>query len=155
MATKSLILGLSSVLVPILSVAGFILGVISLQNIRRHPGMRGRGRSIGGIVASLILGPSAMVIIISAIVHAHTHVDMSKVQSQVKTLLQTEVRQQSGVTPDLAVTCPRSEPRKQGTVFDCTVTDTATGRQIQVEVRETDDSGDAIIDQLQPSSTSG
>ena len=60
MATTSLVFGLCSLLVPLLSIPGVILGIVSLHRISRRPGLSGQGRSIAGIVTSATLGPLAV-----------------------------------------------------------------------------------------------
>ncbi len=60
MATTSLVFGLCSLLVPLLSIPGIILGIVSLHRISRRPGLSGQGRSIAGIVTSATLGPLAV-----------------------------------------------------------------------------------------------
>ena len=146
MATTALILGLSSVLVPLLSIPGVILGVVSLRRIKRHPWLSGRGRSIAGIVTSLILGPLAAVGAVFVLVAASNHLDMSRVQSGVRSLLQTQVQQQSGILLDFQVRCPNSEPRQTGRVFYCAAVVTETGAQLTAEIRETDSHGDYLIE---------
>ena len=53
MAATSLVFGLCAILIPLLAVPGFILGVVSLRRIKGIPSLRGRGRSIAGIITSL------------------------------------------------------------------------------------------------------
>jgi hypothetical protein len=64
MATTSLVMGICSLVLPLLSIPGFILGLVSLRRIRRQPWLPGRGRSIGGIITSVILGPLAVIVLV-------------------------------------------------------------------------------------------
>ncbi len=145
MATTSLVMGVCSVLVPILSLPGLVLGVVSLRRIRRWPWLAGRGPSVAGIVTSLVLGPIGFAIFIPTFLGADRSENMGTVSSIVRSAVQAEVQAEIGTSPNLVVRCPSSEPKRAGTQFSCTVTATQTGRLITVDVRETDSRGDVII----------
>ena len=55
-ATAALCLGLASVLLPLLALAGIGMGLVSLNRSRRRPWVRGRARAYGAIAASVLLG---------------------------------------------------------------------------------------------------
>ncbi|MHB1533340.1 MAG: DUF4190 domain-containing protein [Acidimicrobiales bacterium] len=63
MATTSLVMGICSLLLPLLSIPGFILGLVSFRRLRRSPWPTSTGRSVGGIVTSLILGPLTVIMV--------------------------------------------------------------------------------------------
>jgi hypothetical protein len=68
MATTSLVFGLCSLLVPLLSIPGIVLGVVSLHRISRRPGLSGLRRSIAGIATSATLGPLTVFIVVLVLV---------------------------------------------------------------------------------------
>jgi len=68
MATTSLVFGLCSLLVPLLSIPGVILGIVSLRRISRRPGLSGTGRSVAGIATSATLGPLAVLVLVLVLV---------------------------------------------------------------------------------------
>jgi hypothetical protein len=68
MATTSLVFGLCSFLLPLLSIPGVILGIVSLRRISRRPGLSGTRRSIAGIATSTTLGPLAVLILVLVLV---------------------------------------------------------------------------------------
>jgi hypothetical protein len=70
-----LVFGLCSLLLPLLSIPGVILGAVSLRRIGRNPSLRGRESSIAGIITSLTLGPLAAVAAVIIIVAALNQVD--------------------------------------------------------------------------------
>jgi Domain of unknown function (DUF4190)/Domain of unknown function (DUF4333) len=145
MATTSLVLGICSILFPLLAIPGFILGIASLRRIKRLPSLSGRGRSIAGIVTSLVLGSLGFVAIAAFITGGNNQLSMSRVQSTVRSLLQTDVQQQTGIKPRVQVYCPSSEPRRNGTEFTCTVDVANPNEQYSTEVREVDSRGDFIV----------
>ncbi|MBV9660740.1 MAG: DUF4333 domain-containing protein [Acidimicrobiales bacterium] len=145
MAGVALGLGLGSLVIPLLSVPGLILGIKSLNRSKLQPWIGGRGRAIAGIVTSALLGPLMAIVLIVAVVNRIQHEDMGRVQALVSSMTKTQVQQVTGSTPNVSVQCPSSEPRKAGTTFSCTVTDLDNGRSIVVQVRETDNSGDVLV----------
>jgi hypothetical protein len=156
MATASLVFGVCSLLIPVLAVPGFILGVVSLRRIKRVPSLGGRGRSMAGIVTSLVLGTLGVAALVIFIVGGSSQLSMPRVQSGVRTLLQTDLQQQAGVHAHLQVQCPPSEPLRDGAVFTCDVRDVATNAQFTTEIRESDGHGDFIVGPLratQPASS--
>lgn len=144
-ASVALGLGIGSVLIPLLSIPGLILGIKSLRRTRREPWVPGRGRSIWAIVTSCVLGPIVATLAIVGIVNRLQHEDMHRVQSLISSAVSTTVQERTGIAPTLTVDCPSSEPRRAGTVFDCVVTDTSTGFSATFQVRETDSSGDVVF----------
>jgi hypothetical protein len=96
MATTSLVFGLCSILIPLLAVPGFILGVVSLRRIKTIPSLCGRGRSIAGIITSLVLGPLGFAAVVVFIAGGSNQLSMPRVQSTVRSLLQSDVQQLSG-----------------------------------------------------------
>lgn len=145
MASTSLGLGLGSLLMPLLTIPGLVLGIKSLALANRLPWVGGRGRAIAGIVTSLVLGPIVSLIVVLAVLNAAHHEDMSKVQGLVASMVRTQVQQATGTTPNVQVQCPSSEPRRSGVVFYCQVTNEDNGQSIALQVRETDSSGDVIV----------
>jgi uncharacterized protein DUF4190 len=63
-ATVSLIAGIATIIIPILAIPGLVFGIVSLRRIRRRPWMAGKGRSIAGIVCSVVLLPLGLAIFI-------------------------------------------------------------------------------------------
>jgi Domain of unknown function (DUF4333) len=88
------------------------------------------------------------VVAVLVVVGATDHLDMVRVQSSVRSLLQTQVQPRSGILSDLRVTCPGSEPKQAGRVFDCKIVVTETGAQFTAVVRETDSKGDLLVEQV-------
>jgi hypothetical protein len=150
MATASLVLGLCSLLLPLLLIPGFILGIVSLRRIRANPALGGRGRSIAGIVTSLVLGALSTLGVVALIIGATSRLDMNRVQSSVQSLVQSDVEQHFGVVPVIDVQCPNSEPRAVGTTFSCDVVVPKTGARFTTQLRETDSRGDFIVGTLEP-----
>ncbi len=145
-ATTSLVFGLCSILIPLLAVPGFILGVVSLRRIKGIPSLCGRGRSIAGIITSLVLGPLGFVAVVVFIAGGDNQLSMPRVQSTVRSLLQSDVRQQTGTQPSIQVYCPNSEPRQDGKEFTCTVDAGNPTQQYTTTVREVDSRGDFIVE---------
>ncbi|MGA2302927.1 MAG: DUF4333 domain-containing protein [Acidimicrobiales bacterium] len=146
MATTSLVFGLCSILIPLLAVPGFILGVVSLRRIKGIPSLCGRGRSIAGIITSLVLGPLGFVAVVVFIAGGDNQLSMPRVQSTVRSLLQSDVQQQTGTQPSIQVYCPNSEPRQDGREFTCTVDAGNPTQQYTTTVREVDSRGDFIVE---------
>jgi hypothetical protein len=145
LATASLVLGLCSILLPFVSILGVIFGVKSLRRIKRTTGLRGRGRSIAGIVTSLVLGPLTAAVFVVGGMNAHAYLDMSKVQSAVQSVVQAQVDQSTGTTVNLQVVCPNQEPRQQGMVFFCNLVVAGSSESFSTQVRETDSNGDLLV----------
>jgi hypothetical protein len=146
MAATSLVFGLCAILIPLLAVPGFILGVVSLRRIKGIPSLRGRGRSIAGIITSLVLGPLGFVAVVVFIAGGDNQLSMPRVQSTVRSLLQSDVQQQTGTQPSIQVYCPNSEPRQDGKEFTCTVDAGNPTQQYTTTVREVDSRGDFIVE---------
>ena len=149
MATTSLVLGICSVLFPLLAIPGSILGIVSLRRIKRRPSLGGHGRSIAGIITSLVLAPLGFVAIVVFIGGGDRQLSMPRVQSTVRSLLQTDVQQQTGIKPNIQVNCPSSEPRQEGRQFTCTIDVANSNEEYTTEVREVDNRGDFIVENLQ------
>lgn len=64
LAIASLVCGVSSLLVGITCIPAIILGHLSLGEIKKNPGMQGRGMAIGGLVLGYLL-PLLFVVIVS------------------------------------------------------------------------------------------
>jgi hypothetical protein len=62
------VLGLCSLLLPLLSIPGFITGVVSLRRIRRNPSLPGRSASTAGVITSLVLGPLVTAVTIAIVI---------------------------------------------------------------------------------------
>lgn len=148
MASVALGLGVGSLLVPLLTVPGVILGVKSLRRIRRQPWIGGKSRSILAIVASLVLGPLVAIGLTLSLLNRLHHEDMHRVQNLIASAVDASVQARTGTAPDVDVQCPSSEPRRAGTMFNCVVTDRQTGFSITMQIRETDSSGDVIFTPL-------
>jgi hypothetical protein len=149
MATTSLVLGLCSLLFPLLLIPGLILGIRSLQRINADPSLGGRGRSIAGIVTSLVLGAVSSLAVVAFIVGATSQLDVPRVEAGVQSLVQSSVEQHYGVVPDIVVQCPSPEPRAAGTTFSCRVTEPKTGDQFTTQLHETDGNGDYTVGPLE------
>jgi len=145
MASVALGLGIGSVIVPLLTIPGLILGAKALGRAKRQPWLGGRERSIAAIVTSLILGPVVAIVLGIAVAHALTHENMGRVKSLIASTVQTSYQQQGQPVPNISVQCPASEPRRTGTVFSCVVTNTDNDRSIIVTVRESDSQGDILV----------
>jgi len=147
-ATASLVLGLCSLVMPLAGPPGVILGVMGLRRIRRQPWLAGHGRAMAGIVLSTcatLIGVLLVAIAIPTFLGARSHEDMTRVQSSVRSLVETSIHQQTGVTPKLTVRCPSAEPRLADAQFYCKVTNATSGKSITVGVRETDSNGDFVV----------
>jgi hypothetical protein len=97
------------------------------------------------------LGFAAIAVFIAG---GNNQLSMSRVQSTVRSLLQTDVQQQTGIKPNIQIYCPSSEPRREGREFTCTVNVANPNEQYTTEVREVDNRGDFIVEgpqQTQPS----
>jgi hypothetical protein len=155
MATTSLVFGLCSILIPLLAVPGFILGVVSLRRIKTIPSLCGRGRSIAGIITSLVLGPLGFAAVVVFIAGGSNQLSMPRVQSTVRSLLQSDVQQLSGAKTSIQAYCPNSEPRQDGKVFACTVDVGDPTQQYTTTVREVDNRGDFIVEAPRQSQSIG
>jgi hypothetical protein len=145
MASVALGLGIGSVIIPVLSIPGVILGAKALGRAKREPWLGGRQRSIAAIITSLILGPVVAIVLGIAIANALSHENMGRVKSLIASTVQASYQQQGRPAPNLSVQCPSSEPRRTGTVFSCVVTNTDNDRSITLTVRESDSHGDIIV----------
>jgi hypothetical protein len=145
-ATLSLIFGLCSALVPLLSIPGIIFGTRSLGQINQCPSLRGRGRSIAGIITSAVLGPlSLLAAIVFFVGGLNPQMNMPRVRSGIEALLDAQIQQHDGFTPDLRVQCPNSEPRKAGTVFSCGILVVNNGARFTTQISVTDRQGDYLV----------
>lgn len=152
LATWSLVFGICSALVPLLCIPGIILGVRSLGRIKQYPSLPGRGRSIAGIVTSATIGPLAFgaAVVVFVLGVSNPQMSMPRVQSGIRSLLDAAIQQDYGVTPNLSVQCPGSEPRRAGTVFTCGILVVNTGARFTTQIHVTDTQGDFLIGPIQP-----
>ena len=153
LATTSLVLGLCSLLVPLLSIPGAILGVVSLRQIKRRRLQAGRARSIAGLTASLVLGPLVALTLILLLTHGSNRENPGQVETAVRAAIESTVQSRTGVSVNVSVTCPKNAPRRAGTVFSCRVSVGDRQAPVQLQIRETDNRGDVLIEGVSPPRT--
>lgn len=121
-------LGLGSVIIGPLGILAIIFGIVALVQMSHNRSQRGRWQAITGIVTGVILGLVGTAIGIGVIIGS-SHLDTSRVQSEIKTDIESSGGQVKSVS------CPSSVPKKTGHVFTCTVT-FANGDSRTVQVTE-------------------
>ena len=65
MAIAAGYLGLFGLLIPLLAIAGLVLGILALRDIKAHPEKRGKGRAITGIVCGGLWTIAVLILLIS------------------------------------------------------------------------------------------
>ena len=149
-ATAALVFGICSALLPVLSIPGIVLGARSLRRIKQNPSVRGRGRSIAGIVTSAVLGPLALLgVVVFAIGAVNAQMNMPRLQTGIASLLDAQIKQHDGYSPSLTVQCPSSEPRQSGTEFSCSVLVAHSSARFTTQIRVTDSEGDYLVESFQ------